>query len=1091
MKRIPLLSRIRQVLSKPKAPADELPENQKLAAPFADYDLEPKRSIYNYIPFTIDYQFSKIKQQFQSAIQVRRSADRNRTRIICREILGKLENINDDQMTPHQRERKTFLTRHTLWLLADLSLEAGNLVEARDGLKQGAALKPPQTSEEYDWLGKRFLKLGHKFLGKDQRAEARVCFHTAEQFKPSLDELANRELIKEGVEQHRTDSRMLHKYFQYLPPEEWVGGQLGPLFYQGCRIDPREPESEETIRERMRCNRRLLSLHPTLGWAHKNLAFGNYLTGHYRQALEGFEIVRNLTEPGDTQEYQTHSFWVAKTSFLCRNYLTCRKALASLSPQQLPEDLRREYQLYLSLSLAHLFFEQEGSCKAEIRIDQLDRHLEMAQEVNPDNPELHYFLGRTRFIRNRRQEAVKELEAAIKADPHNPHYLIKLAEVLPTDSQNRHREQIKQLLRQAHIRLDGQEPEIDAEVMVTLSRLLKEENKPEAADRWYARAQTACPENGLVLLESSWRALASQEFAKAFATAEEIHSSSDTVIREKSFILGRCALRLNSPDSQAAAWLQKAIDLGMDEWEPYYWLGLAWAHEQDYSQAKTFLYRSLGKNRPQSLRTLVQLGKIHLLADEVEQALPIFAKALEKAFEEEDGDTAAQQYHREALYRIGCAAEKLGDQALARQALEEFLTVDADHLGAAWRLACLHEAAGEIEQCERRLRQIITRKLPQEDQARVYIGQAYAKLGILLCQRKPPHLDEAKDLFSQANQWGCANDQVPFYLGLIDLHQERYEDGIRKWQILHDNHPHDPALAENLEQAYYLWGKDLFSKGDYQGALACFDKAASLNLTDWRAEASFRWGVELFKHQQWDQGRKSFELAANLKPKEVNYQLALGICEMSANPGKIEKALARFALIIQQDPDHLPAHFLEVLCHYLQEKGDKETILNIFRELLSFPNLATPWCEVIKIILTMEDMKEGDRPALEQVLQYLKVPGNIAKLPFDRAHFNRLLACCLVRAYDQKSVEIMEDLAGQGENHHLAYARALVQGVKGSPGKAAQFFQSLDQEYFQKPPVAEEYAAILCHLACQEIGKRQAGKALEYLERARKALADK
>lgn len=1068
----------------PGGPRDQVDPN-------SSYGKSLSRGALGWLPFTSDYELRKVEISLGNGDQARNRGDRQRASFWYQEVLTKLENLKETHLNPAQSEIKSYLQSYAHWMLADLFLAGKDWDRAKEHLDLSQAIRAPQTSREYSWLGRCYLLLGHGFLEARRRADALATYVEAAKFKPSLDGRANEELAKEWADQGRTDREALRKYLQCVKPEEWIKGRFRTVIYQGCKIDPDRTGVAEDLRDKIIFNQRILAIHDHLDWAHRNLAHGYLLQGECGKSRDHFDRARKIKGEIDPQVYQDYTFWMSKAAFFAKDYQGCAQELASVFPQQISPKFRREYELYSGLSMAHALFDQQGGTSTPYDLGEIETNLTNALDQGAVSAEAQFFLGRIKYIQNSLEEALARFKKAVQADPYNPHYLIKLTDALQAASPTARRGEVKDYLKKAHILLGAEELEADAEVMMTLSNLLQEEGNLREADRWYQRAQRACPQNSLVLLKSSWKQLTGEEFAQAFESAARISSNNEKILREKHFIQGRCSLRLHRPLPEATTWLHQAISLGMDDWESYYWLGISLAHQKQYDKAKDYLIRSLRKKNRQAARTLVQLGDIMLLQGTPEQGIKFFQAAVNLTRKEHLGK-AGSRYYQDAFYGLGRCYLGKGEAQRAAHYFAELLQLNDRHAAAHYYLALVYENLGELGRCENLLRQLIGKRELVSGEATAFVGAAYIKLGVLLCRKGNRELlAEAEEMLEQARQLGGERDEVVFYRGLIKVSTGRLAEGYQEWERLQDQNQADKEMNRNLEKVNYLWGMDLFRHGKYAEALRRFEDANGPHLGDWRAEIYFRRGLELVQQNRQEEAGQFLEKAAAIKPQVDAYLLAKGMAALRWGTATIELVEGSFAEVRMRNSDHPLAAFLLGVCNYVQGGDKKELAYRQFGEVIQSAMANGALKELAQLLVAGEDLKIGTGESLGRMLALLKTPEGLAHLPFAPNAFNARLAHTLVKICDGEAVLHAEELARHTPPEQFAYCLALVNSLKGSPEKALEYFQVSYEQDRGNRPLAEKYAGMLCYVATHHLKKDSMPEALACLNRAKHVLAGK
>ena len=718
-------------------------------------------------------------------------------------------------------------------------------------------------------------------------------------------------------------------------------------------------------------------------------------------------------------------------------------------------------------------------------------------------------------------------EDAVRIAPYNPHSLMKLADIILEGGQPERHPEAKEFLKKAHILLGAEEEEQDVEVMMTLSNLLQEEGNHQEADLWFGRAQGVCPNNSMVLLNSARKLMAAAEYDQAYEVATAITSFNERISREQHFILGRCGLRLHKPAAEVEASLQKAIVLGFDGWAPYYWLGISQAHQQRYEEAKERLLLALEKSGPQTGRTLLQLGNIVLLQEDLEAGSHYFNLARKAAHQEqpwEDGDLLYQ----EVLYNLGRCDYRRGEKEAAAATFTELLQVNQAHLGARYFLALIAEGRHDLAACQAWLRQIIemSGQVPEPD--RPLLGAACRRLGIILCRTdEATALPEAEELLQRASDLGLRDWELVYYGGRIKALTGRLEEAYQDWRGLQDR----PKVRRDLGLLNYLWGISLFEKGQYQEALERFEEAPGyrpdnisirepdqealqhsreapgyrpgnislrepdreaqgLNVQEWRAEVYFRLGLDLLRQGQGEEARKALEKAAAINTGVDIYLLGQGLAAILKGARGLAEAEALFAAITAEHPTQSLAAFSLGVCLYLHGGEKREAACATFQQILENPNGLAKCRDLAQLILACKDLTNGQSGELDGLLRLLARPEIRNNLPFSLKAINAKLAGKLVKLYDHEAPQKTEEYARQlGREPVLDYCLALVHGLQGDADKALGYLQKIYESDTRDRTVAEQYGGMLCYTAARQLRQDNKDAALEHLDRAKQVLS--
>lgn len=1058
-----------------------------------------KGTIFRWFPFSPDYKLNKIARTLKSAKNAERRGNNRKAKVLYEDAIERLENMETDYLKESQLKKKSHLHRSACWMLADLYISEKDCPKAKDYLDKGKKIIPPRTLEEFLWIGDRYLKVGHLLLSDVGKVDEAInLFEEAEKYKPSLDEKANQELVKSWADKGRMDRKAMQKYFQYLKPDEWMKGRFRSVIYNGCKIDPK---SENEVKDKITYNRRISAFHDRLDWPHKNLGHGYVIQGDYGKAVSHFEKAKEIT---NSQDY---SFWIGKASYLAVDYKKSYQEFSNL-PQEIQVRYKGEYELFYGLTLAHLLFDGSGFNDLSVNMDEAACYLETALRIVKGAdiliPKATFLLGKIKTRQKKFDESIPLFQAAIDKDPYNSQYLSALADVLSEVGQGN--EAITYFKRAILYGMDNDE---NAELMIAVGDLLREEGKNREAERWDILAKKKDSELPRILLNDANRFLEALKFQEAFEKAkkiqgkiEKIHRKRDEVIRDMHFILGRCNVRF-AKFREAQESLKRSLNWGRDSWDTYYWLGLSLAHQEKYDDAKKHLTNSLKKNGNHP-NTYIQMGNIILLQEVPE----VISKAIEYFSIAKKLCEDSSMLYQNALYGLGKCYQKEGNNKEAKSQFNHLLTIDPNHEGANYSLATIYEKEGALEECEKRLRLIIEKyKNDGSNQVSSFLGPSYVKLGILLCNNENEKaLKEADEMLDSAIKIGHEDDTVIFYKGLIEVKTGRLEQGYSRWLKLYEKDKTNHELKENLAKVNYLLGIALFNKGKYQDAIKklklcrkVFEQSDQLNIPEWIAEAYFQSGLNLLKGNSdepqpnagfVEQADEFFDKAIEMNPKAEGYLVAKGICELYRGEGHLEKAEEYFSRVLEHDHENGMALFFSGLCNFLQGgDGKKGLTLERFQNLLSKEMVDDRMRDMAQLIVAWEEIKNGNNEAIDLLLPLLEREEIVNRLPFPIIPFNSWLAYNLLQRYDKKAIDIIEKIHNHSSLDMFQYALALVHGLKGSYEKAISHFERIYQKEKKNKKIADQYASMLCYRAAQNVKKDKVKEALSDLNFAKRVLS--
>lgn len=1052
-----------------------------------------KGTILRWFPFSHEYKLNRIEETLKSVSDSEKNGTDWKAKV-CEDAIKRLKNMKSGHLNDPLLKKKSHLHRSAYWILADLWIDQKNFWKAKDYLDKGKKIIPPETLEEFGWIGEKYLKIGHLLLANGGKAgEAINLFEEAERYKPFLDEKANQELVKSWADKQRMDRKAMQKYFQHLKPDDWMKGRFRSVIFNGCKIDPK---SKNGVGDKIAYNRRVSAFHDNLDWPYKNLGHGYLKQSDYKKAVGHFEKAKEINNIS-----QDYGFWIGKASYLAADYEKSYQELSTL-PQAIRGNYKGEYELFYGLTLARLIF--DGSGLISINMDEAASFLETAIAAVEDNdtviPEAFFSLGIIKARQKKFNDALSFLKAATDKDPYNPRYLSSLADALSKAGQKK--DAITSFKKAILYEEDNDE---NAALMVTTGDLFQEVGNDKEAERWYLMAKKK-GEPPIILLRFAQRHLKEDDFKEAFEKAIKIQDKIDKIqhrkneiLREMQFILGRCNVRFNK-FIEAEKNLLSSFNLGRDSWDTYYWLGLSLAHQKKYEEAKAPLNKSLNKNAKHP-NIHIQMGSIMLLqgvSGNISAAIEHFMTAKELS------ETSNITY-KDALYGLGKCYQKEGNNEEAKKHYNRLLNIDPDHEGANYSLAIIYEKEGMLKECEKRLR-VIIEKNNNNGNSRIspFLGLAYLKLAMLLCNNEDnENLKEAEEMLDSASKLGHEDENTLFFKGLIEIKSGRLEQGYSRWLQLYEKDKTNHVLKENLAKANYLFGVSLFNTGKYKQAIEklelcreVFKESDKLKLPEWIAEAYFQSGLDMLKTGKLqpnadiaERAGKFFDKAMEINPKaEEDCLILKGICELFLGENHLTKALEFFDKGLKHNPENDMAVFFSGLCNFLQE-GDKEKqvlALEKFNRLFNKEIADDNMKYMTQFIVAYEEIKNGNNEAIDTLLLLLKEQEVINRFPFPVIPFNSWLAGHMVQHYDSESVGKVEEIYNSSDS--FQYALALVHSIKGNYEKAISHFDKIYHENKKNKRIADQYANMLCYRAAQKVKKDKVKDALTDLNLAKSVL---
>lgn len=1054
----------------------------------------PNNRTLTWVPFTSDFDLQRIRVKWKEAVELRRKGNLSKVKDLCEWCIIRLKKFNYTIREKKESKEVSELLVYFNMLLGDVYLAQDDWQNARIHYDISTQTNPARSLKMSLMFGDRYLQLGHLLLLKGQKPQSIKLFENAEKFKPSLDRESNVVLARHWASLKRTDGKSVQKYLQCLKPDEWLKGAFVSLIYEGCKIDSVPVHEGQEVLSRIRFNQRIITFHPKLEWPYRNLGRGFLVLGEYKKAAENFEKARGCMVVSDALKFRDYSLWIGKNEYLAGDFQK-----SALEYARLANKLSDDHELFCGLAMAHLFFDHRSGetsipSLVTISIEGIEQHLANAEKLGYSNTEAHYFRGRVKTLQGHKQEAINYLEAASGADPYNPQYLIHLAEVLTERRNPSDLDTAKKLLKKAHILLNNQKKETDAEVMSSLAELYQREGNSDEAEIWIKRATIACPNNSWVLLKSAWKHLVAEEYSEAHRKAERIVSTKNRIQGEKCFILGRCSMRMNKPFPEARVILSKAIGLGMVQWEAYYWLGICFAHEKNFKSATEYLWKSLQKGCNEKARVVAQMGNVFFLQGVMDKAVSCFDKA--KLFMEKSQLHTGNRFYHDTMFGLAKAYSATGDYEKAINLFVELLRLDSFNDAANYSLALLYERTDDLIKCEAYLRQVLKAHKAGSVVKSSFLPTAFAKLGVLLVrkavsgQAHPNNTqfrdlcEEAEKMLHEAHHLGLQDDIHIFYLGLLEILTGRIEQGLGRWDSLKKNSKMGRELDINLEKVNYLLGIQHVEKGNFETAIRVFESAAGEYLEEWRAEAHFRWGMEFMKKKDWKRATELIDKAIVIRKQCDIYHVGKGVCLMLSGNDASGVATACFLQALQINSQSAPALFLLGLCMYLQGEEKREEAISAFKRLIDLAYADEKLTDIAKTLVICEEMRSGRHESVENLVDMLKKETVLSKVPFLGKDFNILLAHGLIQHYDGTSARLIEELSDNAPEGAFEYSLALVHSLKGTHEKALQYFDSLYRGNGSDQNIATQYAGMLCYSAAVNIKKDRVEESLKALQRA-------
>lgn len=196
-----------------------------------------------------------------------------------------------------------------------------------------------------------------------------------------------------------------------------------------------------------------------------------------------------------------------------------------------------------------------------------------------------------------------------------------------------------------------------------------------------------------------------------------------------------------------------------------------------------------------------------------------------------------------------------------------------------------------------------------------------------------------------------------FYLGIIELRIDNYfgaADNFRK--ALSIDPGYDKALnsLNNLSDKLYNGGNQIFSRGDYEGALEKYQLVLDLNPDYYQSH--FQIGVIQKKLGNYDEALYRFTETVRIKPDYEKGWFALGLTNQKN--GDYDPALKAYTKAVEANPNYAKAYAQQGTIYLLHEDyPNAEEAYNM--AIQSDPMYVKPYTDLGKLYIKQEKYEEA------------------------------------------------------------------------------------------------------------------------------------
>jgi tetratricopeptide (TPR) repeat protein len=269
------------------------------------------------------------------------------------------------------------------------------------------------------------------------------------------------------------------------------------------------------------------------------------------------------------------------------------------------------------------------------------------------------------------------------------------------------------------------------------------------------------------------------------------------------------------------------------------------------------------------------LGRAHLRAGEVEQALAEFAAALE-----------LDPSNADALLEIGGVHQAEGRLDVARHFAERALQANPNSVGALAQLATIRRDQGDLTEAVRLYRQALTL---DDSQPFLFLG-----LGDVL--QRAGVLNEAEAAFLRVLELTPDSFEARYNLGVTYANMGRRADATEQYQqaLAVEHSPYQEAMVLNN------LGSAKREAGDVDGALEHFELAAGASRVHF--ESRFNAAMIYLERGRVTDAIERLEAAADLQPNHELISVELGNAYLA--DGRVEDAFRSYLLVRRLHPSN-------------------------------------------------------------------------------------------------------------------------------------------------------------------------------------------
>lgn len=248
---------------------------------------------------------------------------------------------------------------------------------------------------------------------------------------------------------------------------------------------------------------------------------------------------------------------------------------------------------------------------------------------NPENPELYYRRANAFYFEDNFKQALADIEHALKLDSVNPLYHYNRARYLMAGDTAHSREAEKSYLNAIRLKPDFFDANAD------LAKLMLARQKYEQAEIYYRSANQIEPSNPLPYFYLGIAAKEMGDTAKAMALFEKtlVYDS-----RHYNAIMQLGSFYALKGDKKALMFFDRAIAINEFSDEALYAKGLFLQRKNKFKDA-VILYESVARINPGHIFCRYNLGLIHAMFENYEQALRYLDETIDLAPEYADAYT--------------------------------------------------------------------------------------------------------------------------------------------------------------------------------------------------------------------------------------------------------------------------------------------------------------------------------------------------------------------------------------------------------------------------------------------------------------------